>query len=201
MHLITKLKETISLHRSVTRLKAVILDPHCKRMNKSSVVGFLGEVVVRQKLEMEGLQVEHHGNQTGYDLEVHGGPKIDVKACTPRSYFGDSANCWGWALLSKSKKRKISFQYLVCVAFNSSLNVSAFYVVNTKDLRKFPESSARFRGVLRAFNIFENVPKLSKTSPWFRVRRECEKAVRLGYAKKVKPNEKLSKHLRLSKTQ
>jgi hypothetical protein len=178
-------------------VKSGNLDPHCTKMNKSTVVGYLGEIVVREKLISEGLTVEHFGNQTGFDLKIENGPRIDVKACTRRSDFGTDADFWGWALLSESKKRKINFTHIICVAFTTALDVHKFYVIHTDNLSKFPKSSPRFKGVLRCYNVFDRVPPLLKKSQWFKCRRGCEKALQGGYVIAVKPNENLSKHVTL----
>jgi hypothetical protein len=185
----------MSLKKSIKRLKEVICDPYCARMNKSTVVGFLGEIVVREKLSSEGLSVNHLGNQKGYDLEIKDGPRIDVKACTRRPYFGSDVDFWGWPLLSESKKKKICFTHIICVAFTTSLEVYAFYVIQTKNLSKFPKSSSRFKGILRCFNVFDNVPPLPKKSQWHDVRIGCEKAFRGRYVKVVRPEETLSKYI------
>ena len=56
---------------TIDLLKKVILDPNCSRMNQSTVKGYLGELLVKAKLESEGALVEHLGNQRGYDLQFN----------------------------------------------------------------------------------------------------------------------------------
>jgi hypothetical protein len=71
----------MAITRTIKLLRKIILDKNCERMNKSTVVGFLGELIVREELERANIKVEHCGNQTGYDLVIgqDKGIKIDVK--------------------------------------------------------------------------------------------------------------------------
>ena len=186
----------MSLHTTITRLKEVILDPNCKQMNKSTVVGFLAEVLVREKLISDGLDVEQKGNQAGHDLEVINGPKIDVKACTMKFHKKAGCNHWGWALLSESKKRKISFTHLICVAFEPSLEVRNYYVVHASNLNQFPAAEGRFKGVLNTFHIYDDTAVLPEGSDLKMIHDQCDKAVRDGWAVQVRPNESLADRLR-----
>ena len=69
------------ISKSIKLLQRVIRDSNCGRMNLSTVKGYLGELLVKNKLEQEGFKVDHAGNQSGYDLRI-GGAKIDVKFST-----------------------------------------------------------------------------------------------------------------------
>lgn len=70
-----------NLKNTIELLKEVIRDENCSRMNKSGVKGYLGELIVLQKLQYEGLKPEHFGNQSGIDIIVNN-VKIDVKTST-----------------------------------------------------------------------------------------------------------------------
>jgi hypothetical protein len=188
--------EIMNLQVTIERLKQVILDPNCEKMNKSTVVGFLGEIMVFEKLKSEGLEIFHKGNQAGYDLEVENGPTIDVKACTPRDEFGNDKGFWGWALLSASKKRALSFSHIVCVAFSRTLDVHCFYVIKADVLQQFPPSIKRYSKVLRCYNIFDSVDSIPKNRKyWEPVRLGCLTAKENGYVAAVKPNESLRQKL------
>jgi len=50
-----------TLDATIELLKEVICDEHCERMNKSGVKGYLGELIVFQKLQNEGFEPEHLG--------------------------------------------------------------------------------------------------------------------------------------------
>src|SRR5438067_1175751 len=52
------------INDTVNLLKRIILDPNCTKMNLSTVKGYLGELLVKAKLEREGMTVEQHGNQS-----------------------------------------------------------------------------------------------------------------------------------------
>lgn len=180
-----------SLERTIKRLRSVILDSNCTRMNKSTVVGFLGELIVLQRLEMEGLSVLHKGGQCGYDLLVHGDVTIDVKTSRPRILPGTDVLHWGWALKSASKKR-ITATHFVCVELAETCEVRCFHVIQSTNLEMFPPSIGAYSGVQHTFQTYERHPKIPKSSPWFPVAVACINArkrllaqtVRIGHSLK-----------------
>lgn len=103
----------------------------------SGVSGFLGELIVGTLLQTSGHDVQHFGRQHGSDLRVRKlGVDIDVKTSLPKTEIG--VPHWGWALLSGSKKKELTFTHLVCVALDDSLEPSALYVIRRADLERFP---------------------------------------------------------------
>ena len=101
----------VSIIETIQRLKLVIKDENCARMNHSTVKGFLGELLVKAKLESEGLEIIHRGNQSGFDLEYakeHSHFKIDVKYSEPKNDFEKAVTNWGWALQHENKKKPIT---------------------------------------------------------------------------------------------
>ena len=89
------------MRATIDLLKAVIKDPNCRKMNKSTVVGYLGELLVKEKLESEGFSVTHRGNQSRDDLqyEKQGTAVIvDVKCSLCKWDFSKEVANWGWAL-------------------------------------------------------------------------------------------------------
>jgi hypothetical protein len=97
-------------NNTIELIKKLILDLNCSRMNLSNVKGFLGELLVKKKLESEGVPVTHRGNQSGHDLEVvYEGEvfKIDVKYSNLKSEYHRNCYNWGWALVHQNKKRPV----------------------------------------------------------------------------------------------
>lgn len=144
-----KVLDTISL------LRAVILDENCSRMNPSTVKGYLGELLVKSRLEGEGVLVEHLGNQSGYDLQFKARGRliaIDVKFSALKSDDGKGEN-WGWALQHDNKKRGLSCTHVVCVAASKDLEVLNTYVVARHDVESFPNAPGRFGRVKHGFVI------------------------------------------------
>jgi len=144
---------------TIELLKKVILDPNCSRMNQSTVKGYLGELLVKAKLEREGALVEHLGNQRGYDLQFnHGGRpfKIDVKFSALKCEYCPGQNNWGWALVHQNKKRPVSCTHFVCVAVDYQLEVIGYYVVSHNQVGRFPAGVGQFGRVKHGFILFED---------------------------------------------
>lgn len=160
-------------------------------MNKSTVVGFLGELIVRQRLEMEGLSVLHKGGQCGYDLLVPSGATIDVKTSRPRVLQGTDVLHWGWALKSASKKR-ISATHFVCVELAETCEVRCFHVIQSHDLANFPPAIGAYNGVQHTFQTYDRPQGIPRSSPWLPVATACINArtrrmvqtVRVGHSLK-----------------
>src|ERR1700724_1160231 len=109
------------INETIQRLKLIIKDENCARMNQSTVKGYLGELLVKAKLESEGLKLFHQGNQTGHDLEYtndNQSVKIDVKCSSQKSEFDKVAPNWGWALQHENKTKPITCTHFVCLALD-----------------------------------------------------------------------------------
>jgi hypothetical protein len=155
-----------TLSKTIERIRDVILDANTERMNKSTLVGFLGELIVLKKLREEGLNCTAIGNQSGHDIEVEQTPKgilkIDVKASRLKDEFVSKTKLknWGWALKHKSKKKPISCTHFICVAFTNVLSVKSFYVIPKNKYGKFPHGTGQFSAVENGFVIFTSSAKV-----------------------------------------
>jgi len=128
-------------------------------MNLSTVKGYLGELLVKDHLEDEGLPVEHLGNQSGYDLQFENLGKIvkiDVKFSVLKYEYDVEHENWGWALLHQNKKRESSCTHIVCVAVDDEYDVVNYYVVPRANVRLFPSSGGRFSRVSHGFLLFRD---------------------------------------------
>lgn len=177
-----------SIIRTIENIKDIIRDENCLRMNKSNIKGYLGELFVKKKLEDEGLVVVHKGNQSGYDLELSGGIKIDVKASTIKGSkrFPD----WAWALRIKSLD-KVKFTHLICVALDQNYDVSKYCIIKVEDLEMFPSASGRFNSVKRSFSLMLD----GINYPAIEYFQKCERLINDGKVKVINSNDILSYQL------
>lgn len=182
--------------KTIKQLKELILDSNCRCMNLSNVKGYLGELLVFEKLTKEGLNISQKGNQAGHDLEIND-IKIDVKFSTLKNEIKKFPKYWGWALKSKRKKRGVSCSHFVCISVDDNLNVKNYYAIKSKDLYRFDKYIKQFGNVENGFLLLPENCKIPKDSnkelkTYFN---KCHKLVKQGIAKKVTPNNSLSKVL------
>jgi hypothetical protein len=140
----------MSIAETIALLRAVVLSPDCAKMNLSTVKGYMGELLVKERLEAElGTgQVEHFGNQHGHDLQfTHRGKtiKVDVKTSTAKDERHWGFHYWSWALLNDTKKKDISATHFICAGLNGGLELQGLFVVATSDLSHFPRDTGQFR--------------------------------------------------------
>jgi len=143
-----------NINRTINLLKEIIKDENCRHMNLSTIKGYLGELIVKAKLESEGCMVKQKGNQCGYDLDFEN-IKIDVKTSSLKEETPGKLG-WGWALKQKSKKRRLSCTHFVCLALDKNYNEKSFYIIKKEDIRKFPSNSKRFKNVEYRFDVYLN---------------------------------------------
>jgi hypothetical protein len=183
------------LNETIQRLRAVILDANCQYMNKSTVVGFLGEVLVCEKLRSEGLDVTHLGNQKGYDLQITSLTpeiRIDVKTAVGSDIQGKMIRTWGWALLSTTKKRPLTCTHFVCVALDCELHPFAYHVIERSRVTEFPPSAGQFKSVIHAYAAHHPNNPFSVGTTWYDQHDKSELLFRSGAVSLVKPGESLS---------
>lgn len=127
------LPENESIDDAIDLLRRVIRSEQCARLSKSTIVGFLGEVLVKKMLRAEGKDVDHKGNQSGIDLEYKSNGqsiKIDVKTSTRKQEFlknVDGFTHWGWAMKKKEENKAPS--HFVCVGLDVEYQVESVFVV------------------------------------------------------------------------
>ena len=146
----------MTVTKTIELLRKIILDKNCERMNKSTVVGFLGELIVREQLEKSDIDVEHCGNQTGYDLAIGQNRKIRIDAKSSRLKDEYSWGCdhWGWALVHSNKKKEISATHFICVGLDHDLNASRFILIPANMANKFPPGIRQFNKVSHSMSVF-----------------------------------------------
>lgn len=164
-------------------------------MNQSNVRGFLGELYVKEKLESEGCEVTHFGNQSGIDLEIVGkNIRIDVKFSSLRNPHSWDAN-WGWALKSLSK-RKISCTHFICVAADENYDVNSYYVVKSECISLFPQATGQYKNVQHSFLLQQNTKNLIDLEDYSR----CRNLITEGLVIRVEPNGSLIQALGIVKS-
>lgn len=145
---------------TISLLRKVIKDPNCGRMNMSNIKGFLGELIVKERLENAGYEVYHQGNQSGYDLSfwIEDGDKeikIDVKTSTLKDGFSCGRKHWGWALKHSNKKNPLSATHFVCVGLDDELQARRFIIIPAGWVGKFPKGIGQFKKVDHALCDFQ----------------------------------------------
>jgi hypothetical protein len=185
-----------SIEDTIGRLKSVITDPNCSKMDKSTVKGYLGELLVKAKLEEEGLVVTHLGNQSGFDLECSGlnrPLKIDVKYSEPKSDFEKDVVNWGWALQHENKTKRVSCTHFVCLAVAHELKWLGCYVVKRQCLEHFGRPfSGRFKKVNHGLAAFEAPPGRNSKPSTLNAWTEFERQLANGWLTKVECRQGLS---------
>ena len=147
----------MSIANTISLLRRVIGDPNCERMNMSTIKGFLGELIVRERLEDAGFEVDHRGNQSGYDLSFWVDDqefRIDVKTSTLKDELSCDRLHWGWALVHSNKQKAVSATHFICVGLDESLEAQRFIIIPAEWAAKFPEGIGQFSKVKHALCAF-----------------------------------------------
>lgn len=155
----------MSTSSAIELLRKVILSPDCDRMNRSSVKGFLGELLVKERLESENIKVKHLGNQNSVHLQFcidSTEINVDVKMSMLKDEFKWGFNYWGWALIHASKKNHSAVTHFVCIGVSESLEIEAIFVVrNVNGLEGFPSGIRQFSKVTHGLVLqqFQELPE------------------------------------------
>jgi len=175
--------------KTIKLLRRVLKDENCRRMNRSTVIGFLGELLIKEKLEYEGCgNLEFLGNQSGYDLR-NGNIKIDVKCSTLKNEIKKGfGKYWGWALVTESKKRHISCTHFICVALDDDYQVAAYYVISSKDVTGFHSGVGQFGGVKHGFVVGNKINLKVFPTDWRNYFKVSKKLISAGKAIYVSKN-------------
>jgi len=176
-----------TVNDTIQSLKDVIFDKNCERMNKSCVKGFLGELIVLQKLKSEGLDPIHLGKQSGVDINVKG-LKIDVKTSELKDDGFETKN-WGWAL--KRKGKEIKYDVALCVALDEELNTAGFYCIYQENVLSFESQSPQFPTVLNRFQKFPQPPTVNSSKKFIEGYERSERFIRDGKVLFISPIESL----------
>ena len=155
----------MSMDETIELLKKVIRDPNCKEMNKSTVKGYLAELIVMNKLQSEQADVTHIGNQGGFDIlyKKNGKElKINVKCSEFKDEFRLGCKYWGWALQHGSGEKDFSATHYVCVGLDDDFNEGVLVVIPCTATAAFPPGIRQFRNVKHSLIVFKDVPALDE---------------------------------------
>ena len=177
---------------TIQLLKNVLSDKNCDRMNKSVVTGYLGELLVYQKLQKEELKPEQLGKQSGYDIHVKN-VKIEVKTSSLKD-DGFGITNWGWTLLRKNQE--IKYDLVICVALDDNLNVEGYYCISKKNLTSFLSPHGRFTSIMNRFQKFPQAPDESSSKKFQDTYLRTQQLFDEGKALKIHPNESLGEIIR-----
>lgn len=198
------MKEKANMNKeAIALLKKILKKDAFKRMNKGTVVGFLGELIVKQKLEDEGYEIKHSGNCASIDLLYKIGDKeikIDVKTSRPKDEISCGIHYWGWPLSKSAKQCKCS--HYICVALDKDYNVKNYFVINVKEIEKFPNGLGQFSTKVNcAFIVFPkgkyNIKRLKQSNNIAKKELDkiqlCQSLLKKKTAIKVAPNGRIGK--------
>ena len=147
----------MSTANTISLLRRVIRDPNCERMNMSTIKGFVGELIVRERLEDAGFEVDHRGNQSGYDLSFWVDDqefRIDVKTSTLKDELSCGRPHWGWALVHSNKKKAVSATHFICVGLDEDFEAQRFIIIPAEWAAKFPEGIGQLSKVKHGLCAF-----------------------------------------------
>ncbi len=184
----------MTITSTIELLRKIVLDKNCDHMNKSTVVGYLGELIVKNQLELCGFNVDHKGNQTGYDLLIKNGDvKIDVKTSRLKIEFSRDVRNWGWALVHSNKQKQISATHFICLAFNDDLSINQMILIPADVAIKFPQGIGQFPGVINGLVILPDGGSVNKlTIKQIEYLNECKKRLRNKSIRIIKTGEKFT---------
>jgi hypothetical protein len=179
---------------AIDLLRQVALSADYEKMNRSTVKGFLGELLVKARLEGEGVRVEHFGNQNGFDLSFPIAGKIvraDVKLSLPKDEFQWGFEYWGWALLHENKKKVISATHFICVGCSESLDLESIFVVRATDVSLFPKGIRQFSKVRHGLVVPRRAFQQGNTPPDTELYAASQRLLRDGVVKLIGSGQRL----------
>lgn len=176
-----------TLDDTIILLKKVIYDKNCERMNLSTVKGYLGELIVLQKLQNEGYPPQHRGKQSDFDIKLDG-VKIDVKTSILKK-DGHYDEIWGWALVRKDKP--IKYDVAVCVALDKKFEVVSYYCIFSPKVECFKIPHGRYTNVLNRFHKFSHPPDANSPKKIIDAYEQSEQFLKDGTVIAIAPDTKL----------
>lgn len=153
----------------IRKIITVLKDKESVRMNKSTLIGFLGELYVKNKLIDEGFSVEHKGNQSNVDLKIETeNIEIEVKTSTIKDFDKPFPN-WNWALLLKELSKATHY---ICVALNEDFTLNTLFLIKNIHIIEFPKpESKRFKKIKHVLSVRKNENTLMDLKQYT----ECDK--------------------------
>lgn len=130
------------------------------------LVGLAGEYLIMQKLTEKGLKVHPKGGQGGYDLELSGGTKIEVRTSLLKDegVFTKEKKIrnYGWRL--KDRNKDINFDFILCVELDQgNISASKCYVLTAKEVERAPPITVpRFKKVEKRLWIYRDLQTMKK---------------------------------------
>ncbi len=124
------------------------------------LVGGLGEFYVLRKLEKLGLQPEHKGGHSGYDIYLADDKRIEVRTSLWKNegvYPDKSIRFWGWKVESRNQKKQEKFDYLIGVGLTDDFSKPQFYIFTYKQAFSVGNTLIRrFSNIKKKIHLFEN---------------------------------------------
>lgn len=177
---------------TLDKIRKVLDDPHCDRLHRGSLLGFLGELYVKTRLIEEGVDVLHHGKHGGYDLEVdiEGRPLLlDVKTSSFKDEQSQGQFHWGWGLASE---RDPTCTHFVCLGLDCAYRPKVLFVIRGESVGEFPPGFGQFRSYSHCFTFFPKNPRGNPGQRWYQQYQRCHLLLGDNSVSRVRSNGRLA---------
>jgi hypothetical protein len=128
------------INEAIGKLKALQSDDILKQL-MDQIVGFIGELIVIEKLIEEGMDPKHIGGKKKYDIECNG-KRIEVRTSSSRSQK-DESKVWGWNL-RKINQKESNCSHIICIQLDDKLDATKYLIIKSEDVKHFPESKTKY---------------------------------------------------------
>ena len=124
------------------------------------LAGLAGEFLVMQKLHDRGLKPKPMGAQSGYDIQLEDGKRVEVRTSQSKREGVQAREKdvvdWGWRLKNRGKENK--FDYVVCVALDErNIEDSECYMLSADEVDRAPSTTLpRFKKVEKKLWIYRS---------------------------------------------
>lgn len=119
----------------------------------------VGEFYVLKELEERGFNdIEHKGGQSGCDIRVNNGKRIEVKTSRLKNDSGPKdIFYYGWKVQNKNQKNTDKFDTMVCVGLDNDFRNPKFYIFTNKEAFSVGETNhKRYTRIAKRILLFEN---------------------------------------------
>jgi len=127
------------------------------------LVGLCGELLVKMELAGKGVSFKSKGGQGGFDIMLENGKKVEVRSSLLKNegLYPEDVKFHGWRI--KQKGKELSFDYLVCVAFDDDLANPKIYLFTKEEVLKAEDVEIpRFKSAQKKLHLFRSLQEMEK---------------------------------------
>jgi len=122
--------------------------------------GLAGEVMVWRLLLKNGIGFTVKGGQSGCDILLDSGVRIEVRTSRAIPQAPDNSRGWAWQLQKVSEKEGVKYDFIVCVALGDDLAIenAHFYILSDDEaMEAIDIHIPRFRSVKKKLWLYESM--------------------------------------------